>query len=98
MLPIEAAGDGCRVRLWVQPRAARDGVVGVQGDAVKVRLTAPPVEGQANQALVRFLAKQLGVPRSAVHLATGLGSRHKIVQVAGLAPEQARRRLGLPEG
>jgi len=98
MLPIEAAGDGCRVRLWVQPRAVRDEIVGFQGEAVKVRLTAPPVEGQANAALVRFLAKQLGVPRSAVHLTTGIGSRHKVVQVAGMAPAQARQRLGLPEG
>ena len=94
-MPIEAAGDGCRLRLWVQPRAARDEVVGVQGDAVKVRLTAPPVEGKANEALVRFLAKQLGVPRSAVELTAGAGSRHKAVRVSGLSPQQARERLGV---
>jgi uncharacterized protein (TIGR00251 family) len=97
-MPIEATASGCRVHLWVQPRAARDGVVGIQGDAVKVRLTAPPVEGKANQALVRFLAKQLGVPRNAVELTAGAGSRRKTVQVAGLSPQQARERLGLQGG
>ncbi|MDF1551716.1 MAG: DUF167 family protein [Deferrisomatales bacterium] len=94
-MPVEAAGDGCRLRLWVQPRAARDEVAGVQGDAVKVRLTAPPVEGKANGALVRFLARQLGVPRGAVELTAGAGSRHKTVRVSGLSPQQARERLGL---
>lgn len=83
------------MRLWVQPRAARNGVVGIQGDAVKVRLTAPPVEGKANLALVRFLAEQLGVSRNAVELTAGAGSRRKTVRVTGLTPAQARERLGV---
>jgi uncharacterized protein (TIGR00251 family) len=94
-MPVEATDGGCRLRLWVQPRASRDEVVGVQGGAVKVRLTAPPVEGQANAALVKFLSRQLGVPRSAVELTTGAGSRHKVVRVAGLGVEVVRARLGV---
>ena len=94
-MPFEAADGGCRVRLWVQPRAARDGVVGIQGDAVKVRLTAPPVEGKANAALLRFLARQLGVSRGAVKLTAGAGSRRKTVQIAGLGVEEVRARLGV---
>ena len=93
--PIEAAGDGCRIHLWVQPRASRNQLVGVQGETLKVRLTAPPVEGKANAALVRFLASKLGVPRAAVELVTGAGSRHKTVRVAAVGPDQARERLGV---
>ena len=94
-MPVETADGGCRLRLWVQPRAARNEVVGIQGDAVKVRLTAPPVEGKANLALVRFLAEQLGVSRNAVELTAGAGNRRKTVRVTGLTPAQARERLGV---
>lgn len=94
-MPVEVTGGGCRVSLWVQPRAARDGVAGIQGDAIKIRLTAPPVEGKANQALLRFLAKRLAVPRAAVELTGGAGSRRKTVQIEGLTPEQVRERLGV---
>jgi uncharacterized protein (TIGR00251 family) len=94
-MPIEAVGSDCRIRLWIQPRASRNEIVGIQGDAIKVRLTAPPVEGQANQALLRFLSKRLEVTRDAVMLSSGAGSRRKTVQVTGLAPGQVRSRLGL---
>jgi uncharacterized protein (TIGR00251 family) len=67
----------------------------VSGDAIRVRLTAPPVEGAANEALVRFLALRLEVPRSAVELVSGLTGRTKLVAVAGLSAEETGRRLGL---
>ena len=94
-MPIEGAPGGCRIHLWVQPRASKDGIVGVQGDALKVRLTAPPVEGKANRALVRFVADRLGVPRGDVELTAGAGGRRKTVRVSGMDPNQARERLGL---
>jgi uncharacterized protein len=84
-----------RLRLRVQPRASRDEVAGVAGDIIRVRLTAPPVEGAANQALVRFLAARLDVPRSAVTLVSGHTGRTKVVEVAGLSAQEASRRLGI---
>jgi uncharacterized protein (TIGR00251 family) len=93
--PVTPGAAGARLRLRVQPRASRDEVAGVAGDAIRVRLTAPPVEGAANEALVRFLADRLHVARSAVALVSGHTSRIKVVEVSGLAPDEALRRLGL---
>jgi uncharacterized protein YggU (UPF0235/DUF167 family) len=70
--------------------------VGRHGEALKVRLAAPPVDGAANEALVRFLADALQVPRAAVTLVARAASRSKVVQVAGLAPDDVARRLGVP--
>jgi len=64
------------------------------GDALKVSLTAPPVEGRANEGCVDFFAKLLKVPRSSVTIASGQNSRNKVVRVAGLTAEQVRARLG----
>jgi hypothetical protein len=91
-----AAGDGTRLALRVQPRASRSEVAGRHGEALKVRLAAQPVDGAANEALVRFLAEALQVPRAAVTLVAGPVSRSKVVQVAGLAPDDVARRLGVP--
>ena len=65
------------------------------GDAIRLRLTAPPVHGAANDALVRFLAGLLEVPRSAVELVAGHTGRSKLVDVNGITPGEAARRLGL---
>ena len=78
----------------VQPRAARTEVAGPYGgDAIRIRLTAPPVDGAANDALVRFLADRLEVPRSAVRIESGVTGRSKVVAVDGIGPETATRRL-----
>lgn len=90
--------EGARLTLHVQPRGARNAIEGVHGDALKVRLTAPPVDGAANEALIRFLAGELGVSRAALTLTSGATSRRKTVAVAGLDPEQVRARLGLGGG
>jgi uncharacterized protein (TIGR00251 family) len=96
--PIQPTATGVRLRVYVQPRASRTELAGLHGDAVRIRLAAPPVEGEANQELVRFLARVLGVPRSAVTIATGAGSRRKGVAVLGLSAEAARQRLALGDG
>jgi len=85
-----------RLVLHVQPRAARTEVAGPHGDAVKVRLAAPPVDGAANDALVRFLAERLGVRRDAVRLVAGASGRRKVVEIEGLDPGEARARLLTP--
>ena len=79
----------------MQPRASRTELAGPHGGALRVRLTAPPVDGAANEALVRFLAEQLDVPRSAVRLDAGATGRSKLVTVEGIDVETAARRLGL---
>ena len=83
------------MRLHVQPRASVTELAGRHGGALKVRVAAPPVGGAANEVLVRFLAEQLGVPRSAVRVESGSAGRAKVIAVAGIHPETARRRLGL---
>jgi uncharacterized protein (TIGR00251 family) len=92
---IERTATGVRIRLHVQPRASRSGLAGRHGDAIKVRLTAPPVDGAANEALLQFLAVRLQVPRSALSLVSGGSGRSKVVAVEAISPEDASRRLGL---
>jgi len=70
-------GDDLLIRLYVQPRASRDEFAGIHADALKVRITAPPVDGKANQHLQRFLAREFGVPGSAVTLLAGDTGRRK---------------------
>jgi uncharacterized protein (TIGR00251 family) len=84
-----------RLRVHVQPRASRTELAGQHGDALKVRVAAPPVDGAANEALVRFLAERLGVSRGAVTVEAGGASRGKVVRIAGVGLADATLRLGL---
>ena len=79
----------------VQPRARRDEIVGERGGSLVVRLTAPPLDDKANQALRKLIAKRLGVSLSSVVIARGERSRDKVVEVQGLSDQAVRRRLGL---
>jgi len=74
-------GEDLLLTLLVQPRAPRDELVAPQGDAYKVRITAPPVEGRANTHLIRFLAKAFGVSRADVLLAAGAAGRRKALRI-----------------
>jgi uncharacterized protein (TIGR00251 family) len=87
-----------RVRLRVAPGATRAGIVGRHGDAWKVRVAAPAEGGRANDAVVRLLAETLSVPRAAVTLVSGHAARDKIVELAGVEPEQIDRRLSSAAG
>ncbi|HEU4955617.1 MAG TPA: DUF167 domain-containing protein [Gemmatimonadales bacterium] len=95
MTPLAPTPLGTRLTLRVQPRASRNAIVGLHGQSIRIRLTAPPVDGAANEALVAFLAERLGVSAAVVELVRGHGSRDKFVEVTGLAPEEVARRLGL---
>lgn len=95
---LRAAGRDVRLTLHIQPRASRTEVVGPHGEALKIRLAAPPVDGAANEALVGFLAEQLGVARTAITLVAGDTSRRKVVVVKGVGVESVRARLGLADG
>ena len=83
-----------RIRVRLTPRAARDAIAGWQDGVLRVRVTAPPVEGRANAALERLLAGALGLPKTAVRVVGGAQSRDKTVAVEGIAQEEALRRLG----
>ena len=82
-----------RLRLRVSPGAGRAAIVGRHGDGWKVRVTAPPEGGRANDAVLRLVAETLAVPRSAVTLVSGHRGREKIVELAGVEPAQIARRF-----
>lgn len=87
---IREDSEGCTFAVHVAPGSGQDAVVGLYGDALRVRLKAPPVEGKANQALRIFLAEKLGVPVAAVEIRSGHTSRRKTVHVAGITAAQVR--------
>jgi hypothetical protein len=84
---------GDSLALLVKPRAARNRVVGLQDDRLVLQLQAPPVDGAANAALLRFLAARLGVPHSRVELVRGSASRHKWIRVEGYTAAELQRQL-----
>jgi uncharacterized protein (TIGR00251 family) len=91
---LRASGDGTVLEAFVQPRAARTAVVGVHGAALKIKVSASPVDGKANDALREFVADALGLPRSRVELIAGAGSRHKRLRISGMSPEIVVQALG----
>lgn len=82
------------LRVHIVPNAKNDSVVGKHGDAVKIKLRAPAVEGKANAALISFLAEQLNISRHAIALERGQKSRDKLIRVEGLSQEEVSNRLG----
>lgn len=82
-----------RVRLRVVPNARKSEVIGIHGDAIKVKIAAPAMDGRANEALAEFVAEKLGVARREVYLASGEKSREKVVAVEGLEEAEVRQRL-----
>jgi uncharacterized protein len=87
------AASTTRLRLRVTPGAASAGIVGRHGDAWKVRVTAAPENGRANDAVVRLLAELFDVARDDVTIVAGHGSRDKVVELAGIDGDEAERRL-----
>ena len=79
----------------MQPRASRNEIAGLHGAELRIRITAPPVDGAANEALVQFLARALGLSRSDLIVLTGEGSRSKVVSARGITPDEAAHRLGV---
>lgn len=91
--PWQHTDTGIRLRVHLQPRASQNRVVGVHGEAMKIALTAPPIEGEANAALLRFLAKLLTIPQSSVSLLSGAKSRDKQVFISTPNAEQTLHTL-----
>jgi uncharacterized protein len=90
---LRTDGDGVILNLHIQPGAKKTEVVGLHGEALKVRLAAPPVDGKANAALVAFIAAKLGAGRTAVEVISGLASRTKRVRVANATPADILAKL-----
>lgn len=89
--------NGICLEVQVQPRASRSQIVGVHEGRLKIKLTAPPVEGEANRALIDFLARELDLPKRNISLLKGETSRYKLVAITGLSPEQLQKKI-LPNG
>jgi len=94
MISIRETSVGATFAVRVQPRARKNAITGELGDALKLALTAPPVDGRANEACIEFLADLLDVPRSSVTIASGDTSRNKVIRVAGVTADEIRRRIG----
>ena len=93
MLSIQETATGISFQVKVHPRAKRDAITGALGDALKLSLTAPPVEGRANEACIEFFARLLKVPRSSITIASGQSSRLKVIRVAGITAAEFRAQL-----
>jgi uncharacterized protein (TIGR00251 family) len=86
---------GAQFALRVQPRASRNAIAGTIGDAVKLAITAPPVDGKANEAVVKYLADLFGVPKSNVVIVSGETGRNKLIAIRGMRAEQVLKALNL---
>ncbi|HYX53041.1 MAG TPA: DUF167 domain-containing protein [Candidatus Limnocylindrales bacterium] len=93
MIPLNETAKGVTFAVKVQPRARKNEITGTVGDALKLALTAPPVEGKANQAVIDFFADLFDIPRSSVTIASGETSRNKVIRVSGISAMQVRQRL-----
>ena len=93
MIAIRDTPRGASFAVRVQPRARKNAVLGEIGEALKIALTAPPVEGRANEACLSFLAELLKVPRSSITITAGESSRNKMIRVAGISAAEIAGRL-----
>lgn len=90
---LKAQGDVTYLHVKVQPRSPRNAIGEPLGNELKVKVTAPPVDSAANEALVKFLAEILGCPRRAVQLVRGATSRHKVLSIQGISAESVAQRI-----
>ena len=94
LLPcLRSSAEGALLEIYVQPKSSKNELVGIHQGSLKIRLTAPPVEGEANKECVKFLAKLLGVPKSDIRIVQGHKSRQKTLSIRGLSPETIQTRL-----
>jgi uncharacterized protein len=94
-LIVQDTKDGATLTVHIQPKASTTECVGIHGDAIKIRVAAPPVDGAANEELIRFLARQLSIPTASVRIHSGTSGRHKRVLVKGATAQLVLARLNL---
>jgi hypothetical protein len=90
---VTSFAGGARLRVRVQPRASRDEVTGIQGDCLRVKLTAPPVDGEANERLVKFLGRFFSCGKSRIRIIRGIAGRCKLLEITGVTEEEIRSRI-----
>jgi uncharacterized protein len=95
MFALHETSVGVTFAVKVHPRAKKNAITGELGNALKLSLTSPPVDGRANEACIEFFAKLLKLPQSSVTIASGESSRAKTIRVAGLSAEEVRKRIGM---
>jgi uncharacterized protein (TIGR00251 family) len=83
------------LKVYLQPKASKNEIVGSYRDGIKVKITAPPVEGKANEALIRFLAKELGVSPSCIEITRGHHSREKTLKISGIVDQELMKKIGI---
>src|SRR5437870_13768823 len=93
MFSIKEMPDGIAFQVKVHPRAKKDAITGALGDALKLSLTAPPIEGRANDACIEFFARLLKVPHSSITIASGRSSRLKVIRITGITAVEFRAQL-----
>jgi len=93
MIPIHETDSGATFAIRIHPRAKKNAITGELGDALKVALTAPPIDGRANEACIEFFAKLFAVQGSAVSIASGETNRNKVIRVTGLSAGMVRSKL-----
>lgn len=89
MIKLTDKDGGVTFAVRVQPRASRSGVAGELDGALKIRLAAPPVDGEANEELIRVLAKLFDMPRAQIAIASGQTSKNKLIRIAGMSADKA---------
>jgi uncharacterized protein (TIGR00251 family) len=90
---IEEITGGVRLHLFIQPKASKNEVVGPHNGEIKIKITSPPVDGEANSGLIAYLSKLFGIPKRDIALVKGETNRHKVVDLSGITQEQARHLL-----
>jgi uncharacterized protein len=95
MVTMRESTDGVSFAVKVHPRAKKNAITGEFGEALKISLTAPPIEGRANEACITFLAEVLNLPRSSITITSGQSGRNKVIRVVGISAEELRKRLGV---
>jgi len=93
VISVQESSNGVTFTVKIHPRAKKNAITGEFGDTLKLSLTAPPVEGKANEACIEFFAKLLKVPRSSVTIASGQSNRKKVIRVVGLSAEEIRQNI-----
>ena len=94
-MPVGKKKEGIILRVKVQPKAKKEGIAGIEGDRLKLKVNAPPEKGKANAACIKLLAKALGIAKSEIELLQGQTSREKVFLLKGLDIEEVKKRLGV---
>jgi uncharacterized protein len=83
-MPFQKSKKGVTLKIKVEPRSSRKGIAGVVGDAIKIKVNAPPVGGAANEELIEVLSEEFGIKKTSIRILRGMSSRNKVVEIEGV--------------